>query len=272
MRAVKVYARDFEQALAGVLPCVCKDLTRPCLVSVLFELEGDVLRLITTDTYRLGLAEIPVLQQAGDEPTTLVTSWIVDVDRLAKLRIPKTRHFAELEFGVPSETPSEGYETVLVATCGKQQATCNIMDDQFPNWRRVVPTEYTGLAHVSSADLLKSVKSVECLALPAAEDADRIILSTDSEGLHLRLSPASNRDHPARASADLSTDNGDGSHGSFTAYLSAQFLLDFLRPLVTPFVLLDWSGACRPLRLRWGVAGTPSQITMQMQEVDFNGA
>ena len=264
MRAVKLYARDFEQALAGVLPCVCKDLTRPFLVSVLFELEGDVLRLITTDTCRLGVAEIPVLQQAGDEPTTLVTSWIVDADRLAKLRIPKTCNFAELEFGVPSAAPSEGYETDLVATCGKQQATCYIMDGHFPNWRRVVPPDWDATAHVNAGDLLKVA---DCLGLPAAADSNRLCLKSDGASLHLGLSPHSETCGPVRAHADLPMTRDGEAHGAFEVNLSAAYLADFLRPQVAPFVLLDWSSEKLPVRLRWSAPGAPHQITMQMKEV-----
>ena len=66
--AVTLAAQDFADALRQVVPAASADDARPILTGVLMAAEGDGLRLVATDSYRLAVRDLPGHERAARGP------------------------------------------------------------------------------------------------------------------------------------------------------------------------------------------------------------
>ncbi len=153
------------KALGQVGVAASVDDARPTLTGVLFESEGGLLRLVATDSYRLGVRDVEGVKIEGS-------------------KLVPYRALRELgrAIGVGPMTISLGEREASFVT-GQGRMTVRIIDATFPNYRQLLPEGHTNRLTVDKAALLEAVGRSALVA----EDHIPVRLAMHSGGVELTV-------------------------------------------------------------------------------------
>lgn len=146
-----------KQAIDAVLYAVSTDQHRQILTGVLFTYDGAILTLVATDTHRLAVRR---LEKAG------IGSNVTAVVPEKALRAIKAMPIADdaditLRFG----------DGRMGVEAGGAKVVAQLLAGAYPNWERVVPTEWTRVWSVENQELSNRVDRMMVLA---RDNANRI--------------------------------------------------------------------------------------------------
>jgi DNA polymerase III subunit beta len=214
---------------------IAADDTRPHLNSALFQMEGNNVRMVTTDGHRLSKMEI---QQPEHEATASMLIPLKGIQELKRLC---------------DEAKSDGTAAISVLTSGTNaffrvpglQLGIKLVEVQFPPYNQVIPQSTQHKVLVSRALLADALKAVSL----AANDR--------TGGVKLTLSS-----NVMRFSSE-SPESGDGfdevpveyAGSELTVGFNAHYLLQVLNSIDQEDVILGVSGELDPATVR---PGTPS--------------
>lgn len=170
-KELTIEASQLATALGQVVPAASKDETRPVLTGVLFEGEGDGLRIVATDSYRLAVRTVDA--PGADGMKLLVPSRAVgEVARLAE----------EGEVRVEASASQVGFHlgSVLVQS--------RLIEGEFPSYQQLLPDDLPSHLTVEREPFLAALKRVAVLAQDATPvfvefEEDRIRISCQSQGV-----------------------------------------------------------------------------------------
>lgn len=160
---------DFSKMVKKVSRCVSKDESRAVLTGVLMAIEGDRLRMVATDSYRIAITE--------SESTTEVTDFegIVSGAFLGNIA------------GLPSSdeaiTISLSENQVMI----RYRSTTfinRIIEGNYPNYKQLLPHEYTTKVTFGRAALLAAVKRTSLMSGNTAPIKFDISAETQSVNLY----------------------------------------------------------------------------------------
>ena len=165
--AVTLPAAEFGEALRQVVRAASSDEARPILTGVLLAAEGDGLRLVATDSYRLAVRD-------------LVGTSVLAPDQ--KVLIP-SRALNELQrlLGSAQEITLRLGERDATFEVGSARVTTRLIEGEFPNYRQLIPASYPNKMTVSRDALAEAVRRVKILA----RDATPVRLQISADGLRL---------------------------------------------------------------------------------------
>ena len=166
--AVTLVAKDFAAALHQVVPAASADDARPILTGVLMAAEGDGLRLVATDSYRLAVRDLPGTTVLSEGQSVLVPS----------------RALRELErlLGAAEEITLRLGEREATFEVGGTQLTTRLIEGEFPNYRGLIPASHPNRLTVPREALVESVRRVK---LMAREANTPVRLAMSADGLEL---------------------------------------------------------------------------------------
>ncbi len=154
--AVMVKAPDLARGLRDALACVSCHEERALLTGVLFELDGDTVRLVGADGYRLGMAALTASVSTSDEPGTPM-GFVVPARFLRMAcSVLESPAYAESEaclgFG----------ESMCRLSIGRWTLFGRMIEGTFPNWRRAVwdPNSVALRVTLDADDLRRAVTQV----------------------------------------------------------------------------------------------------------------
>lgn len=151
--AVELSAPVLAEALRQVVPAASNDESRPPLTGVLVAAEGDGVRLVATDSYRLAKRDIPGVKVLGDDQQVLIPS-----RALSELnRILGSAERVELRLG----------EREASFTVGHVDLITRLIEAEFPNYRGLIPESHPNALTVSRDELLDALRRVRLLAREA---------------------------------------------------------------------------------------------------------
>lgn len=185
------------------------DDSRPFLTGVFIEAEGDEVRLVATDSSRLAFRKGKLLRE-----TTKPRSGIVPVRTLTELtRILEADEESVVEFSI---TPSQA-----LFRLPDVRMISRVIDGQFPDYRRVFPSQQPTKLRLSRGELLAAVERV---ALVARRSTPVVRLSVSGDQLVLTSREAD----VGQAYEELAVvKEGEDNQ---TAY-QARYLIDALRAM-----------------------------------------
>jgi DNA polymerase-3 subunit beta len=168
---VTLDAQMFATALNQVLKAASNDADRPILRGVQMENEGDGLRLVATDSYRLAVRDLPGISVLAADQSVLIPSnaltelvkMIDDVDEVS-MRVGERDVSFEM---------------------GNTRVTTRLIEGQFPNYRSLIPHAHPNKLTVSRSGLIEAVKRVKVVVRDASTP---IRLVMKPEGLELSVS------------------------------------------------------------------------------------
>lgn len=125
--------------VAGMLPCASKNDTRSCLNGVFVEPRNGKAIAVSTDGHVMCIAHTALDWDLGDV--------IIPRDVCEKL--------AKMKGDIVFSTAGEGRR--LKATCGSSSIEFSPIDDRFPPWRNIVPTQAEQAPAAFNIDILNQV-------------------------------------------------------------------------------------------------------------------
>lgn len=168
---VALPAEMFAKVVHQVAKAVSRDETRPILTGILIVVEDGVFRMVATDSYRLCVREVSAEGVAGDIEVVVPGKALEDVAKLS----------------ASADTISLGVaENQVVFSFGGTTFVSRRIEGAFPNYRQLLPKEYTTRAVIDRAELLEAVKRVSLMAQHGA--SLRVKISTEDHTVTLSAS------------------------------------------------------------------------------------
>ena len=165
--AVTLDAESVSAALEQVVKAASGDDSRPILTGVMLAAEGDGLRFVATDSYRLAVRDLPGTSVLGRDQTVLVPSRALEVTgRLLG-------DAEELTIRLADREASFVVDDVTIVT--------RLIEGEFPNYRGLIPSDHPNTLVVDRVALIDAVRRVGLLA----RDATPVRLAMSSDGLEL---------------------------------------------------------------------------------------
>lgn len=222
---VEVDGKDMVAALNQVGVAASTDEARPTLTGVLFESEGDSLRLVATDSYRLAVRDLPGLATGG--------SRLVPFRALRELG--RTVGDAKMSVALGER------EASFVTDRGR--LTARIIDSTFPNYRQLLPDEYPNKLTVPKDGLLDAVGR----AALVAEDHIPVRLNLHDGGVELSV---------IRQEVGEESEHLEGTYegGEMTIAFNTRYMTDGVAAIAGDEVTLETIDPLKPGLLR-GTAG-----------------
>jgi len=216
--------QDLQTLVERTLYAVAEDRSRATLTGVLLTLDNSTLKAVSTDTHRLCLVTTEVMNVSTTDTASM--KYIVpsktmgEVGRLAAKLAP--------DDGVNIATSSNQ----IIFEIGNVRLTSRLIEGEFPNYERVIPTEYQKKLIIPTEPFRAAVKRA---AIVARDDANRVVFRTD--GSVLRLSAESPYVGTASEEVDVERE-GDDVNMAF----NAKYLLDFLATINAEVIEMELTG------------------------------
>lgn len=163
-RSVALDAAALSDALRQVVSAASNDENRAVLTGVLVAAEGDGLRLVATDSYRLAVCDLPGASALDEGQQVVVPS--TALKELA--RILSSAETVTLRLG----------ERDVSFDVGDVRVTSRLIDGEFPNYRGLIPASQPNTLRVGRDALLEALRRVRLLAREAAPV--RLVMSGDT--------------------------------------------------------------------------------------------
>jgi DNA polymerase-3 subunit beta len=205
------------KALGQVGVAASSDEARPTLTGVLFENEGDALRLVATDSYRLAVRDLPAVEGA---PTTLVPY-------RALREIGRTIGDAKMHVDLGDRDATFSSE--------RGTLTARVIESTFPNYRQLLPDSYPNRLTVAKEGLLDAVGRASLVA----EDHIPVRLSLREGGVELSVS----RQEVGEETEHLS---GEYVGEDMTIAFNTRYLTDGVTAIASDDVIIDTIDPLKP--------------------------
>jgi DNA polymerase III subunit beta len=237
----------FAAAVTSVAIAAGRDDSLPVLTGVRIEIEDDRLTLAATDRYRLAIRELS--WQPGRSGISTVA--LVPARTLAETARALTTG-AEVTIALAAGAASGGDGMIGFSgggQVGDRRTTTRLLDGEFPKYRSLLPTEFSGSATVDTAPLVEAVKRVALVA----ERATPVRVSF--AGGEAILEAGSGEAAAAREALPVDFDGDE-----LTIAFNPQFLLDGLGALDSDTATLSFTTATKPAVLTGKAGGSASTI------------
>jgi DNA polymerase-3 subunit beta len=186
---VRMDAAALAEALRQVIPAASRDDARPILTGVLLVAEGSGLRLVATDSYRLGVRDLPgesVLAAHLSGAAAEGRHVLVPAKALGELQrllgsgsapgsaAPGTENQVELSFS----------DRDACFDTGRARVSTRLIEGQFPNYQQLIPSGYPNRLVVPREAFMEAVKRVRLIGRDRDNAPIRLMMS--SAGLELQ--------------------------------------------------------------------------------------
>lgn len=222
---VVLEAESLLTALRQVVKAASADESRPVLTGVLLSAEEEGLRLVTTDSYRLALCDLPGLEVLGSDQSVLVPSRALqEVIRLLGDVEQVSVRFSERE-------ASFDLGTVTVTT--------RLIEGEFPSYQGLIPTHQPNRMTIGREGFINAVRRVRLMA----QDSTPIRLDMSAAGLE--LSATTQDVGEAREQVDAEFEGED-----LTVAFNPEYLLDGAEAAPGEEIVLNTVDALKPAVIR----------------------
>jgi len=218
-------------AVEQVAFAAATDESRPILTGVLAKFEGAQLTLAAADGFRLSVRTVPLPQPVPDPFSIIIPARaLVELGRISG---------EQKEPVIITVTPTRNQvlfqltDIVLVS---------QLIDGNFPDYRQIIPHDYTTHTVVDAAVLLKACKTALIFARDAAH-ITRLHIKPGSELMpgHMTVSATS-----AETGDDVSELDASIEGGEIEIAFNVKYIIDVLSVVGTPQVTLDTTTSSSP--------------------------
>jgi DNA polymerase-3 subunit beta len=233
---VEVDGGTLTSALAQVGVAASGDEARPTLTGVLFESEGEGVRLVATDSYRLAVREMPGV---SGTTTTLVPY----------------RALRELGRTIGDDTiVMELGEREASFSSSRGRLTVRVIESTFPNYRQLLPDSYPNRLVVNREALLDAVGRASLVA----EDHIPVRLGLHDGGVELRVT----RQEVGEETEHIA---GDYAGEEMTIAFNTRYLTDGVLAVEGDEVVLETIDPLKPGMLTGGEGGEFRYLLMPVR-------
>jgi DNA polymerase III subunit beta len=220
---------------------ISTDETRAHLNSALFEWDGDIVRMVTTDGHRLSKMEVQVSGRQASATMLIPLKAIHELRRLCEdVATAKDIDANEAQRALKPQLQITQSASSAFFQSGGTMFSVKLVDAQFPPYAQVIPQNAEKKVRAPRAALTDAMRAV---SIAASERTGGIKLSLTSGSLKI---------------SSESPDSGDGSDEVAVEYtgapmtigFNAKYFLDILGSLDEDDVILSLSGELDPVILR----------------------
>jgi DNA polymerase-3 subunit beta len=166
--SVTLPAAAFGDALRQVTRAASTDEARQILTGVLMVAEGDGLRMVATDSYRLAVRDLTGHQVlAADQKVIVPGRALTELQRLV---------------GAGSEVTMRLGDRDATFEVGTTKLTTRLIEGEFPNYRQLIPASHPNVLTVEREPLLEAIRRVKILA----KDSTPVRLQMSADQLRLQ--------------------------------------------------------------------------------------
>lgn len=232
-----VLRRGIEKTIFAV----SQDESRASLTGILVMVEDESFRMVSTDTHRLCMIDLPVAEVRGQASAIVpgramneLHRIVADEEGTVTARVSQSQVLFDVD------------GTILVS---------RLIEGQFPNFQRVIPQEFNKKLTIPTEQLQQSVKRA---AIVARDDANRVILRTaDSK---ITLTAESSTVGTAYEEVDVLREGED-----IEMAFSSKYFLDFLGVADTEAIEMQLTGNLSPALIKPQDSEDYSYVLMPMQ-------
>jgi DNA polymerase-3 subunit beta len=243
-----------QELIAKTHFSISTDETRAHLNSALFEWDGDLVRMVTTDGHRLSKMEVRVAGRQASATMLIPLKAIQELRRLCDEAVAEHKESKEAKETRPqiqiTQSGSSAFFTIVGSGGGSGASgagttfSVKLVDAQFPPYAQVIPQSSDKVVRAPRAQLADALRAVSIAA------------SERTGGVKVALGAST-----MRISSE-SPESGDGfdeiavdySGPPITIGFNAKYFLDVLAALNDDEVLLGLSGELDPAVVRPGTA------------------
>lgn len=211
-----------QAALRGMITqtifAVSPDESRAILTGILLMLDGDKIKLVSTDTNRLAVRTSSVANASGEASCVVPKRALDELGRLLE------DEDSPVDISIADSQIKFVVNDVTVVS--------RLIEGQFPNFERVIPTDYERKLTVPTDQLLACVRRA---SIVAREDANRVVFQVEGDRLAIRAQSG----EVGRAYEELEiVKEGDDIEIAF----NAKFLTEFLSVVGTEGIFMELTG------------------------------
>jgi DNA polymerase-3 subunit beta len=223
--SVTLPAAEFGDALRQVVRAASTDEARPILTGVMMVAEGDGLRMVATDSYRLAVRDLPGHQVLAAEQKVLVPGRaLTELQRLVGGGDDVTMRLGDRD---------------ATFEVGSTRLSTRLIEGEFPNYRQLIPPSHPNALTVEREPLLEAIRRVKILA----KDATPVKLQMGGDTLRLT---AITQD-VGNASEEL---DADYKGGDLTVAFNPEYLMAGVEACQGDAVTLSTLDALKPAVVR----------------------
>ncbi len=224
---VKMSQALLHQLLSRTIFAVLRDETRPILTGVQMSISPERVEFVATDTYRLARCTVT--------PETAEGLGALDVDQ-EREAIVSARCLNEvlrlLDPGSQEEVVLGFSENLVEFRIGRVKVLSRLIEGRYPNYERVIPTEYEKTVVVRTDELDQALRRV---LIVAREDGNRVIFQMAGQVMTL----AAESPDVGRAEEELEVEmEGEPMEIAF----NARYLLEALEAMGTERIRMELTG------------------------------
>jgi DNA polymerase-3 subunit beta len=224
---VTLDADEFATALRQVVRAASSDNMRPILTGVLMAAEGDGLRLVATDSYRLAVRDLPGTSVLREGQAVLVPSRSLgELGRLLTGGGEVTVGLAERE---------------VTFEAGDSKLITRLLEGDFPNYRQLIPSSHPNRLTIGREPFLDAIRRVRLLAKEAQAATIRLTLKADG----MELTATTQDVGQAHEELDAKYEGTE-----MTIAFNPDFLLDGIEAVEGDEVSLETVDALKPAVVR----------------------
>ena len=224
--AVTLAGADFAEALRQVVRAASADDARPVLTGVLMAAEETGLRLVSTDSYRLAVRDLPGTVVLREGQKVLVPSRALnELQRLVATAAETTLRLGEHD---------------ATFEVGPVRLTTRLIEGEFPNYRQLIPSSYPNRLIVGKEPLLDALRRVKLLVRDQTTPV-RIALRADG----IELTVVSSEVGQATEEVDAKYEGTE-----MTVAFNPGYLIDGVEAVDSDEVLLETLDALKPATLK----------------------
>ncbi|MHB0976934.1 MAG: DNA polymerase III subunit beta [Candidatus Aquicultorales bacterium] len=212
-----------SEAIRQVIKAVGRDEARPTLSGVLFSISGESMKIVATDSYRLAVKELAIVE-AKEDVNVIVPSRAVE--ELGKLTGEEEIRFSAGE----NQISFKAGDVTLVS---------RLIEGQFPKYEQLIPEERETRLSFNKDNLIEAIKRVSVVAPSNA--IVRMVVSDSSIVVSAHATDIGHAQDEVECSVV-----GEGLEIAF----SAQYLLDGLAALQGNSATMDLISPLKPAVIR----------------------
>jgi DNA polymerase-3 subunit beta len=240
-------AAGLASALRQVVRAASNDDARPLLTGVLIAPEGNGVRLVATDSYRLAMRDIDGSDAFADSSQILVPARaLAELQKLPVLGM--TAKEIGSAGGGQADKESAAVPTIglsigdhdVTFTAGEVKVSTRLLDGSYPDYRQLIPAEYPNRLHVGKDSLLDALRRVRLLV---RDNTTPVRLSMRAGGVDLTVVSQEVGDASETVDADF-----DGTE--LTIAFNPTYLIDGVEAVTGDEVLLETVDATKPATVR----------------------
>ncbi len=238
--AIFLPADRLASALRQVVRAASGDDARPLLTGVLIAPEGNGVRFVATDSYRLALRDLE-----GSDAFQGTSQILVPARALAELQ-----RLSALGTTVKGESTADGTdgpgvglsvgEHDVTFAAGDVKISTRLLDGTYPDYRQLIPAEYPNRLHVGKDSLLDALRRVRLLV---RDNTTPVRLSMRHGGVDLTVVSQEVGDASETVDADFEGED-------LTIAFNPTYLIDGVEAVAGDEVLLETVDATKPATVR----------------------